>query len=513
MSQFIDRVQLSVTAGNGGHGCMSIRREKYKPLGGPDGGNGGHGGSVIAKVNPQISTLLEFHFRPHQKGENGGPGLGDNRNGNNGADTILEVPEGTIIKSTDGTILADLHGEGTEYVLAKGGIGGRGNAALASKRRKAPGFALLGEPGQSCDVIFELKSMADAALVGFPSCGKSSLIGAISAAQPEVGEYPFTTLRPHLGVVEVDSYRYTVADVPGLIPGASQGKGLGLDFLRHIERCSVIVHVIDMAVIDTDRSPVADIEAIEKELHLYQSDLDALSGYVPLSERPRIIALNKMDVPDSCDLADIVESDLAVFGWPIFKASAISREGLRELTLALGEIIEHNRPSITDDDEEKRVVLRPTPKGKTAQQQLDIQKKHDSDGTYYLVLADNVERWVVQTDFSNEEAIGYLAERLKNGGVEDRLIDAGAQEGDRVVIGEEGVVFDFEPHMAAGAELLSARGTAERLRELEMEREGRRQRRTNEQRRRQYRERMDAKAAARQALEEERKRGIWTDPN
>lgn len=510
MANFIDRVDVHATAGNGGHGCMSIHREKYKPLGGPDGGDGGHGGSVILEVDPQVGTLLEFHYRPHQQAENGTPGQGDNRRGADAPDLILPVPEGTIVKSPDGQILADLHGKGTRFVAARGGVGGRGNAALATRKRIAPGFALLGEPGQSVDLVLELKSMADVALVGFPSCGKSSLVGAISAASPKVADYPFTTLVPHLGVVEVENFRYTVADVPGLIPGASQGKGLGLDFLRHIERCSVIVHVVDMAVLDTERNPVADINAIEKELGLYKSDLDKLGGYIPLDKRPRVIALNKIDVPDAKELADIVRSDVEQFGWPIIEVSAVSRTGLRELTILLGEIVSDVRQKVADEGEAP-VVLRPQPKGRAAEAPIIVEKKKDSEGEYYQVSSARVERWVAQTDFSNDEAIGYLADRMNSAGVEDELSKAGAKTGDRVVIGEGGVVFDFEPTMSGGAELLTARGTDARLQELEMEREGRRIRRTNVERRRQYHEWMDAKERARQQLQAEREAGVWTD--
>lgn len=233
MAAFVDRVVLHVAAGDGGNGCASIRREKFKPLAGPDGANGGNGGDVILEVDDSTTTLLDYHRSPHRRAESGTPGAGDTRTGKTGTDLVLPVPSGTVVKDADGEVMVDLVGSGTRYIAALGGRGGLGNAALASRRRKAPGFALLGEPGDEVSLTLELKSVADVALVGFPSAGKSSLVAAMSAARPKIADYPFTTLQPHLGVVEAGDTRYTIADVPGLIPGASEGKGLGLTFLRH----------------------------------------------------------------------------------------------------------------------------------------------------------------------------------------------------------------------------------------------------------------------------------------
>ena len=234
MTTFVDRVDLHATAGDGGHGCASVHREKFKALGGPDGGNGGRGGNVVLVVDPSVTTLIGFHHRPHQRATNGRPGQGAHRSGADGDDVILPVPDGTVVLGADGETLADLTGSGTTYVVARGGRGGLGNAALASQRRKAPGFALKGEPGEHRDVVLELKSVADVALVGYPSAGKSSLIAALSQARPKIADYPFTTLVPNLGVVTAGDVTYTIADVPGLIPGASEGRGLGLEFHRHI---------------------------------------------------------------------------------------------------------------------------------------------------------------------------------------------------------------------------------------------------------------------------------------
>ena len=273
MTSFVDRVVLHATAGKGGDGCVSVHREKFVPLGGPDGGSGGRGGDVILVVDPNETTLLDFHRSPHRNATSGRQGYGSLKNGPDGDDLVLGVPNGTVVFSSDGRILADLVGVGTRFVAAKGGMGGLGNAALASSRRRAPGFALLGEPGEKRSLILELKSVADIGLIGFPSAGKSSLIAAISAARPKIADYPFTTLAPNLGVVQAGDSRFTVADVPGLIPGASQGKGLGLQFLRHVERCAALVHVLDCGTLESDRDPIKDFEIIETELREYSADL------------------------------------------------------------------------------------------------------------------------------------------------------------------------------------------------------------------------------------------------
>ncbi|CAM5585026.1 GTPase Obg [Streptomyces griseus subsp. griseus] len=319
MTTFVDRVELHAAAGNGGHGCASVHREKFKPLGGPDGGNGGRGGDVILVVEQSVTTLLDYHHSPHRKATNGQPGAGDNRSGKDGQDLVLPVPDGTVVLDKAGNVLADLVGQGTTFVAGQGGRGGLGNAALASARRKAPGFALLGEPGESRDIVLELKTVADVALVGYPSAGKSSLISVLSAAKPKIADYPFTTLVPNLGVVTAGSTVYTIADVPGLIPGASQGKGLGLEFLRHVERCSVLVHVLDTATLESDRDPVSDLDMIEEELRLYGG----------LENRPRIVALNKVDIPDGQDLADMIRPDLEARGYRVFEVSAIAHKGLK----------------------------------------------------------------------------------------------------------------------------------------------------------------------------------------
>ncbi len=426
MATFVDRVVLHVAAGDGGHGCASVRREKFKPLGGPDGADGGHGGDVVLVVDHNVTTLLDYHYHPHQKATSGKPGAGDMRAGANGQTLELPVPNGTVVTTPDGDVLADLVGEGTRYVVARGGRGGLGNAALASTKRKAPGFALLGEPGEKADVVLELKSVADVALVGFPSAGKSSLIAALSAARPKIADYPFTTLVPNLGVVEAGGTVFTVADVPGLIPGAAQGKGLGLEFLRHVERCSVLVHVLDCATYEPGRDPLTDLEVIEAELEQYKTSL---------SDRPRLVVLNKADLPEGKDLADIVTPELEARGYPVFTVSAVSHLGLRELSFALAEIVAAHRAA-QPVEEATRIVLRPKAVD-------DAGFTVSEENGVYVVRGEKPERWILQTDFGNDEAVGYLADRLARLGVEKALAEQGATPGCEVQIGD--VIFDWQP--------------------------------------------------------------------
>jgi GTP-binding protein len=442
MATFIDRAVVHCRGGDGGHGCASILREKFKPLGGPDGGNGGHGGDVVIVVDSNMNTLLDYQHGPHRRAGNGRPGQGHNRNGADGDDAVVPVPPGTQVLDINGTLLADLVIPNTRFVIAQGGRGGLGNAALASQRRKAPGFALRGEPGEERDVILELKTVADVALVGFPSAGKSSLIAAMSAARPKIADYPFTTLVPNLGVVRAGETTFTIADVPGLIPGASAGKGLGLEFLRHIERCSVIAHVIDCGSLETDRDPLADLEAIETEL----------AAYGGLADRERLIVLNKVDLPDARAMAELVEPALRERGWPVFAVSAVTHEGLRALGFAMAGAVRRVEP-----EEAPRIVLQPP-----AVDEQHFTVTPEADG--FRVRGVRPERWVRQTDFSNDEAVGYLADRLARLGVEDRLRELGATPGCTVIIGadEDAVVFDWRPALSSGV-IPGPRGSDRRL--------------------------------------------------
>src|SRR5215218_3599243 len=433
MAAFVDRVVVHVAAGNGGHGV-----------------------AAILEVDPNVHTLLDFHHHPHQKAGNGKPGAGSNRSGAHGEDKVLRVPAGTVVSTPDGRQIVDLVGAGTRVVLASGGKGGLGNAALANSRRKAPGFALLGEPGEAVDAVIELKSIADVGLVGFPSAGKSSLVAAMSAARPKIADYPFTTLVPNLGVIRSGDTVYTMADVPGLIPGASTGKGLGVQFLRHVERCAVLVHVVDMATMEPGRDPETDIEALEHELAEYGGEELDLVG------RLRIAVLNKIDVPDARELVDLVRASLEKRGLDVYPVSAATGEGLTEFGYALAAAVEVHRASLPPM-EPARVTIVPKAvddSGFTVERDPEY-----PDG--FIVHGVRPERWVRQTDFSNDEAVGFLADRLNRLGVEEKLAKAGAREGDAVTIG--GVTFDWEPTLPAGTLTveesagLGGRGTDSRL--------------------------------------------------
>ncbi|MEB3067652.1 GTPase ObgE [[Mycobacterium] vasticus] len=456
MSRFVDRVVIHVSAGDGGNGCASIHREKFKPLGGPDGGNGGRGGSVVLVVDPQVHTLLDFHFRPHIAAASGKQGQGSNKDGAFGADLEIKVPDGTVVLDEHGRLLADLVGTGARFEAAAGGRGGLGNAALVSRARKAPGFALLGEKGETRDLALELKTVADIGLIGFPSAGKSALVSVISAAKPKIADYPFTTLAPNLGVVSAGDNTFTAADVPGLIPGASTGRGLGLDFLRHIERCAVLVHIVDCATAEPGRDPISDIEAIEAELAAYTPTMQGDSTLGDLVDRPRAVVLNKIDVPEAREMAEFVAADIAAErGWPVFMVSTVSREGLRPLTFALADMVSAYRAA-QPEPVARRPVIRPIPVGQTG-----FTVESDGEGGF-VVRGTQPERWVHQTSFDNDEAVGYLGDRLARLGVEDELLRQGATPGCAVTIGE--MTFDWEPATAAGVDVpLSGRGTDVRV--------------------------------------------------
>jgi GTP-binding protein len=334
--------------------------------------------------------------------------------------------------------------------------------------------------------------------VGYPSAGKSSLIAAMSAAKPKIADYPFTTLHPNLGVVESGDVRYTIADVPGLIEGASEGKGLGLEFLRHVERCTALLHVLDCATLEPGRDPISDLDVILGELASYPVP----EGQKPLLEREQLIALNKIDVTDGNDLANLVKSELEERGYRVFEVSAVSHAGLRELSFALAALVVADREARNSEPLKERIVLRPRA---VNAKDFVVKVEGGTYGNVYRVVGDKPERWVAQTDFTNEEAVGYLADRLARLGVEDELFKSGAVPGSTVIIGAGGgVVFDWEPTLSSAAELVVApRGTDPRLDDNPRE--------TNRSRRRNYLERMDAKAAARAELQSEREAGVWVD--
>ncbi len=492
MVTFVDQVTLHLKAGNGGDGCTSIRREKYKPLAGPDGADGGDGGSIYLVTDPNVTTLLDYHHSPHRVADSGGSGAGDYRNGARGEDMYLPVPIGTVVKDSSGKILADLAEPGMELLVAEGGAGGLGNAALANRKRIAPAFHLLGVPGWSGDIVLELKTVADVALVGFPSAGKSSLIAAMSAARPKIADYPFTTLHPNLGVVQAGAMRYTIADVPGLIEGASEGKGLGLEFLRHVERCSALLHVIDCATLEPGRDPVSDLKVILRELEAYQVP----EGQTPLHERPQLVALNKVDVPDAKELAEFVKADFEAMGYPVYLVSSATTEGLRDLNFALAKLVTEERKAHVPASQ-KRFSLLPQ---KAKDSGFVIRAEEIGGQPVFRIIGAKPERWVAQTMFGNADAVSYLSERLQKLGVEDALYKQGARRGSTVIIGEgDGVVFDWDPLVSSVAEIAdldSLDGNA---------------RRTNQQRRQEYYDMMDARARGRAEREAVRESSVFVE--
>jgi GTP-binding protein len=425
--------------------------------------------------------------------------MGDSRAGASGEDVILPVPVGSVITTPEGDPIADLVEPGMRVVVARGGKGGLGNQALASPKRKAPGFALLGIPGDARDVVIELKTVADIALVGFPSAGKSSLIAAMSQAKPKIADYPFTTLHPNLGVVEAGEIRFTIADVPGLIEGASEGKGLGLEFLRHVERCAALVHVIDLATMEPGRDPVADFDVIVRELENY----DVGADQVPLLERPALIALNKADVPEATELAEMVRDEFVARGYPVFVISAVSRHGLDQLAYAMADLVVKHRARMVEEEATRPRIIRRPEAVDRAEFEVLAEKLHD--GMRYRIVGDKPERFVAQTDFGNEEAIGYLSDRLDALHIDDALFAAGAIPGDTVVIGRgDQMEFDWEPTAVGSGDTQRApRGQDERLAD--------RRRPTRAERREEYHERMDEKALARKELADEKEAGLWRD--
>lgn len=455
MSDFVDRVTVHVKGGDGGNGSAGIRREKYKPLAGPNGGNGGDGGSVIFLADQNANSLLDYRFMPHREAGNGTMGLGDTKDGSKGADLILPVPVGTVIFEAKGPQgkpkhpgeqLADLRHAGDKFVVAAGGNGGLGNAALANRTRRAPGFALLGEPGEERDVILELKSIADVALVGFPSAGKSSLIAAMSSAKPKIADYPFTTLVPNLGVARSGDYSFVVADIPGLIEGAHEGRGLGHEFLRHIERTALIVHVVDLTGDYEGRDPLEDYDIINRELALYADELAA---------RPRIVVANKIDVPGAEEVADrlaerVREDSIAAAGGDEFAPSPVDPK-LYRISALTGEGVDGLKAAIATKVHELREELRALSEADVQYEHVWEHKREERDkqfkvvplgGGVFRVEGPQVERMVVQTDWENEEAIAFLQHRLKRLGVEKALEKAGAVDGDEIRI--VGRAFEFE---------------------------------------------------------------------
>ena len=409
MSGFVDEAQAHVKAGNGGAGAVSFRREAHVAKGGPDGGNGGKGGDVWFVADRNVASLLAFRDHPHRAATSGTHGQGKGKHGANGKDIVVKVPEGTVVKDLDGTVLADLVGQGDRWLAAAGGQGGRGNASFLSNSRRAPNFAEQGEVGEEHWFNLELKLMADVALVGFPNAGKSTLISRISAAKPKIADYPFTTLEPNLGVVRRGDTEFVVADIPGLIEGASEGKGLGHQFLRHIERARAIVVLVDLASVDEREEP----EEQERVL------LDELGRYRPeMLERPRVTVGTK--------------ADSAIYDWDGLRISAITGEGIEALVHRMADLVSQARSE--DLAVDSFVVHRPAAEG--------ISVERSGDGAW-VVRGRAAERAVNVNDLTNVQALDWVQSRLRRLGVDKAVARAGAREGDTVRIGK--FEFEYEP--------------------------------------------------------------------
>ncbi len=405
MSEFVDLVRLNVRGGDGGAGVVSFRREAHVPRGGPDGGNGGRGGDVYLEADHNVSSLLAFRDHPHRRGESGTHGRGNKRHGAAGHDLTVAVPVGTVVKDDEGAVVADLVSHGDCYLAAEGGRGGRGNASFASHRRRAPDFAEQGEYGAQRWLTLELKLMADVALVGFPNAGKSTLISVVSAAKPKIAEYPFTTLVPNLGVVRFHEHEFVVADIPGLIEGASEGRGLGHRFLRHVERARVLVVMLDLADVE-GRTPEEQERILVRELERYRPEL---------LDRPRIVVGSKADVADA----------EATSGYRGLRVSAVTRRGLDELLGAAAAAVEEAREA--EAPPRSFVVHRPEGEG------FDVRR--DDDGCW-RVVGQAAERAVAMADLTNEAATAYVQDRLRRMGVDRALARAGVRAGEVVRIGD-----------------------------------------------------------------------------
>ncbi|RYG74814.1 GTPase ObgE [Lentibacillus lipolyticus] len=415
---FVDQVSVYVKAGDGGNGLAAYRREIYVPKGGPAGGDGGNGGNVIFKVDEGLNTLMDFRYNRHFKAKRGENGMSKNKHGKNADPLVIEVPPGTTVKDKEtGEVIADLTQHQQEAVIAKGGRGGRGNTRFATPRNPAPEMSENGEPGQERQITIELKVIADVGLVGFPSVGKSTLLSVISAAKPKIADYHFTTLAPNLGVVDTEDQRsFVIADLPGLIEGAHEGVGLGHQFLRHIERTRVILHVIDIAGTE-GRDPYEDLMKINQELEEYDPKL---------MERPQIIAANKIDMPGA-------EENLQQFkakvdsNYSVYPISSLTKEGLREMLYAIADTLEQTPEPVDEPEEEtaEQVVYR------HQKEEAPFTITRDSDGTFVL-SGPRIEKLFKMTDFTKDEAVQRFARQMRNMGVDQALRERGAKDGDTI---------------------------------------------------------------------------------
>ncbi|WP_049313007.1 GTPase ObgE [Staphylococcus aureus] len=427
---FVDQVKISLKAGDGGNGITAYRREKYVPFGGPAGGDGGKGASVVFEVDEGLRTLLDFRYQRHFKASKGENGQSSNMHGKNAEDLVLKVPPGTIIKNVEtDEVLADLVEDGQRAVVAKGGRGGRGNSRFATPRNPAPDFSEKGEPGEELDVSLELKLLADVGLVGFPSVGKSTLLSIVSKAKPKIGAYHFTTIKPNLGVVSTPDQRsFVMADLPGLIEGASDGVGLGHQFLRHVERTKVIVHMIDMSGSE-GREPIEDYKVINQELAAYEQRLE---------DRPQIVVANKMDLPESQDNLNLFKEEIGE-DVPVIPVSTITRDNIDQLLYAIADKLEEYKDvDFTVEEEESVSINRVLYKHTPSQDKFTISR--DDDGAY-VVSGNAIERMFKKTDFNSDPAVRRFARQMRSMGIDDALRERGCKNGDIVrILGGE---FEF----------------------------------------------------------------------
>ena len=416
---FIDRVKIFVKGGDGGNGVVSFRREKYVPHGGPDGGDGGRGGNVVLQADEGLRTLLDFRYRQHIKAPRGEHGQGKKRRGRDGKDTVVKVPPGTQVYDAgnqgEQRLLADLVRPGQQALVARGGRGGRGNAQFATTRRQAPRLAEKGEPGEENWLRLELKLVADVGLIGFPNAGKSTLLSRISAARPKIADYPFTTLTPSLGVVKIGEKDFVAADIPGLIEGAHKGVGLGHEFLRHVERTKVLIHVVDLAGVE-GREPLRDYQKIREELHLYSPEL---------SDKPEIIAGNKLDLPGTEENIKMLREGLPARD--LYPISAVTGQGVKELLYHTAALLEDMRTGEEEEDGEEVIEVVYTPRE-------DSFSIHSEAG-FFVVRGKAIERLVVMTDMDSPEGVQRLQRVFRKSGIEKELRKRGIQEGDSVRIG------------------------------------------------------------------------------
>lgn len=421
MALFVDVVNITVKAGDGGNGCVSFHREKFVQAGGPDGGDGGRGGDVVFMATERMHTLMDFRFNRKFTAGNGEDGSSNRRSGRSGADVVIEVPPGTVVREKNsGKLLLDLYEPGVKKTLARGGRGGFGNQHFATPTRQAPQFAKPGEKKEIIEVTLELKSIADVGLVGFPNVGKSTILSVVTAARPKIANYHFTTLQPNLGIVKQGEYSFVLADIPGLVEGASEGVGLGHAFLRHVERTRMLLHVVDISGSEY-RDPLEDFDAIMKELEAYGD----------LKNRPMIVVANKMDLPGAEENLTRLREKLAGTGLQIFPVSAATNPNFKELMYATIEMLDTCPPAEPFSEEELYELSDLDSAPFAVERQNDV----------YFVSGRLMDQLIASVNFDNEESLNYFHRSLRRMGVIDALREKGAKEGDSVVIGE--MEFDF----------------------------------------------------------------------